>query len=316
MLAMSSLALIAASFQTVDAVPHSELIIEARDISRTIGSSVWPGLSEAPETVLLIAGETEYLICHPNAVGGFEQQSGLDLDGCSVQTRDRVFPTALLASFPAVEGTPTIVVGTPEATGLEPRDWMRTLLHEHFHQWETTPVGAYQRAMDLDLHGGDETGMWMLNYPFPYNDSGHAERAAVMAERAAFALQNRSNVSFSEDVRAYLDARSAFLHALSAADARYYEFQVRKEGVARWSELALLRALDDEIYADAIKAQEIRLVSSLENLDLARQQRVAFYAFGAAEAEMLEHLDPDWKQDYLNGPLELGAHFATAIKPG
>lgn len=315
MLAISSLALIAASFQTVETVPHSDLIIEARDISRAIGNSVWPGLSEAPETVLLIAGETEYLICHPSPVEGFAQQPSLDLDGCSVQTRGRVFPPALLASFPAVDGTPTIVVGTPDATGMTSRDWMRTLLHEHFHQWETAPADAYQRAIDLDLHGGDQTGMWMLNYPFPYTDSGHAERATLMAERAIFALQNRGSVGFSAAVQAYLDARSAFLDALPAEDARYYEFQVRKEGVARWSELGLLRALDDHTYADAIEAQDNRLISSLENLDLTRQQRVAFYAFGAAEAELLEHLAPDWKQAYLDGPLELGVHFTNAINP-
>ena len=48
--------------------------------------------------------------------------------------------------------------------------WVVTMLHEHFHQLQDSQPNVFQDVMALDLAGGDQTGMWMLNYPFPYKD--------------------------------------------------------------------------------------------------------------------------------------------------
>ncbi len=313
MLALSSLALIAASFQTVETVPHSELIIEARDISRAMGSSVWPDLTEAPETVLLIAGETEYLICHHRPVEGFVPRPELQIDGCSVETRERVFAPHFLASFPAVDGTPTIVVGTPEATNRDPDDWMVTLLHEHVHQMQDAMPGAWQNANALGLHGGDTSGMWMLNYPFDYDGAAAAARA--LADQALVTLEARGTATFEMEALEYAAMRTDFLASLTPADARYYDFQVWKEGVARWSELAITRSgRNDARLAPLHARQETRLLDGLRAVDLTRQQRVAFYAMGSAEAEILETLAPEWRQLYQQHMFDMSAIFEATIE--
>lgn len=290
-----------------------ELVRQARELTVQSGDAVWPGFAEAPDRVLLIDGETEFLLCHEGPAAGFSDPVAEPVTCCTLRHRDRQFPPALLASFPPVDGVPTIVVGTPEATGLAPQDWMRTLLHEHFHQWETAPADAYQRAMDLDLHDGDQTGMWMLSYPLPYEEGDHGQRVDQMAALAIQALEYRDTPGFRAAVDAYVVARRDFLVALPAADARYYEFQVRKEGVARWTELAVPRQIGSPDLATMIEDQDTRLFAALRAVGLAEQGRVAFYALGAAEAEMLDQLSPHWRQAYLHGPLELGHHFEVSL---
>ena len=74
-------------------------------------------------------------------------------------------------------------MGTPEATGLKPADWRRTILHEHFHQWQATLPGYHQRIDALALAGDDQNGMWMINYAFPYkrDDVVKAHRQRIAA---------------------------------------------------------------------------------------------------------------------------------------
>ena len=315
------LTLIAALYmaQSADAAPdpaHAALIAEARDLVAGHGEAVWPGFATAPDTLILIDGETEFLLCHEGEGEGFEALGREAVTGCDLRRRDRQFPPTFLASFPAVDMTPSIVVGTPEATGRAPGNWMRTLIHERFHQLQDSRPGAFQRAFDLDLHGGDQSGMWMLNYPFPYQDAAAGEAARAFAEAGLAALDARGTPHFRDRAQAYFEARSAFLAAVSEADARYYEFQAWKEGAARWTELAMMRAAagQDAAYSGQQNAQEERLADSLEAVDLPRQGRVAFYALGAADAEILDQLDASWRERYLDGPLALGPHFEAALK--
>src|SRR5207249_765319 len=62
-----------------------------------------------------------------------------------VLVRDRHFAPNLLATFPAVAGVSTIVVGLPAATNKNSTEWVLTLLHEHFHQLQTSRPGYYAR---------------------------------------------------------------------------------------------------------------------------------------------------------------------------
>ncbi len=38
-----------------------------------------------------------------------------------------------------------------------------------FHQWQYSRPDYYPRVEALGLDGGDSTGRWMLDYPFPYD---------------------------------------------------------------------------------------------------------------------------------------------------
>ncbi len=144
-------------------------IIEARRLVAGLGERLWPGWKRAPFALLLVTESAEYLIDHPRPGSDFVR-AGYDSSlAAHVWQRPRVFAPTLLATFPAVGAIPTIVVGTAEHTGKASTEWVLTLLHEHFHQWQYSIPNYYVRVGDLGLARGDTTGMWMLNYPFPYD---------------------------------------------------------------------------------------------------------------------------------------------------
>ena len=300
------LGLIALLFTPAPPAAPMALYAEARAVVDRQAGALWPGLNAAPFRMLLIDGGQEYLVC-ADPVEGFEA-AGTDTEtGCTVQTRTAQFDPALLATFP-VAGVSTVVIGTPDSTGQSPQAWRQTLLHEHMHQFQDShPASSYAAVLDLDLHGGDQTGMWMLTYPFPYTDPGVAGAGRQLADAALAALE-ASDTAFPSALQTYIAARQAFLDRLSDADARYYEFQAWKEGVARWSELALAR-LDGDAAETA--RQHERLISELQTLSLPDQERVAFYPLGAADAELLERAGPDWRAGYFNHPFRLAPHFTA-----
>lgn len=283
------------------------LYARARATIETHGDTLWPGLADAPFRMLLNDGEREFLVCG-DVPDGFEPAGTDPATGCSLASRDAHFGPNLLATFPLF-GVSTIVIGTPEETGQTPRAWQQIVLHEHMHQFQDThPAASHAAIQALDLHGGDETGMWMLNYPFAYDDPATAEAARTLAD-AALAALDADTEGFDAAFSAYAAARAAFSAGLSGADTRYYEFQVWKEGVARWNELALARLAGD---TDEAARQEARMRRELRDLSLPDWQRIAFYALGSADAELLERRDAAWREAYFDHPFRLDTHFASA----
>jgi len=209
---------------------------------------------------------------------------------------------------------PTIVAGTPERTGLSSTRWVMTLLHEHFHQWQYRQAWYYPGVARLGLSGGDTTGMWMLNYAFPYDSVPvrNAVRLLALTLRAALDFENDSGL---EPV---LQAREALRVQLSSADYRYLEFQLWQEGVARYVELLAgklashekplreFTALPDyQKYSAAAADLRGSLLQELEETNLQRNRRVSFYPIGAAIAVLLDRTRPGWKQTYSRRPFAL-----------
>ena len=119
--------------------------------------------------MLLVTSNEEFLTHHPAPPKDFQAI------GDGFYARPRQFPLNLLATFPAFGPQSVIVIGEPQSTNSKTSTpWLITLMHEHFHQLQNAQPGYFQAVQDLGLRGDDNTGMWMLNYPFPY------ERAEVM----------------------------------------------------------------------------------------------------------------------------------------
>lgn len=295
----------------------ADAIAEARSTGLIAGGEVWPGFEETPFPILLLDGTREVLLCSEQEVAGFETiELHLPFE-CDAASRASVFPAGMLATFPAFNGVSTVVMGTPEVTGLSLERWTVTLLHEHFHQWQNSMPNYYQDVLDLDLHGGDTTGMWMLNYDFPYSDEVVAEAFEDAARAAARALQ-ASDQDLASYVRDYLSRREAFLSLVTDADRRYFEFQLWTEGVARWTELAITREMGetDSDWQRYAHDMELWLIERLVSVDLNSAERVAAYPLGAAEAEMMERLDPAWKESYVSSPFALGPTWAALQAQG
>jgi hypothetical protein len=163
---------------------HNDSLRRYAAIRHFVGAhadELWPGLGAAPFDILLVGTADERLYCRDSKPEGFSAVGPDPITECATASRPRTsLPAGLLAAMP-VFGTPsTIVMGTQHATGRSDADWTRTILHEHFHQWQDALPGYYPRIAALGLSGGDQTGMWMLNFPFPYS-----KRRTVTAFNAA-----------------------------------------------------------------------------------------------------------------------------------
>ena len=294
-------------------------------LGEAIGDQLWSGWSAAPFAVLLITPDREYLVRHPRPSSDFTKVGYDSLLRAEVFSRPRALAPNFLATFPAVGGVPTIVVGQPGATKKSSTAWVLTLLHEHFHQRQMSQPGYYDGVAALGLSRGDQTGMWMLNFPFPYDSGTVAERFRELTRGLDSALAPTS-VPTSADARAarwraVADARARLRATLSADDEKYLAFQIWQEGVARYTELkvarwaaerytpsAAFRALPDfTSFAVAAEAIEANIRAELRASDLAGSRRVAFYPVGAATAMLLDQVSPEWRGRYLGHGYTLDA---------
>jgi len=248
----------------------------------------------------------------------------------------------MISNFTFVNCVPTVVIGQPEQTGKSSTLWVITVLHEHFHQIQQSQPDYYKAVQNLDLSGGDESGMWMLDYPFPYDsveigtlftEYQHALAEALAGTRAAndstadseidaFGAVSNSG-TFSDRVDAFLGVRSRLEAALSPADFRYLSFQIWQEGVSRYTEhriAALAKdvhtpspnfaaAPDFLPYEHAAQLLEMALETALSENELADARRVSFYAIGAAEAHLLDILNPGWRSRYFDEKFDIGGFF-------
>lgn len=288
-------------------------LAEAFHLAADVQDQIWPGWSAVPFAVLLVTPEREFLVRHPRPSPDFTLVAAYDsLLGSPVYARPRQFAPGLLATFPAVGGLSTVVVGTPEATGRPSTEWVVTLMHEHLHQMQAAQPGYYPAVDALGLTGGDTSGMWMLTYPFPYEDPAVTAGFRTYRDALAFALAERLRPDAGTAVDSLGAARARLVAAVSPADARYLAFQQWQEGVARYTEFAVATAaaerhdplpefasLPDAVsYAGVATAQRRALARGLATADLASEGRVAFYLVGAAEALLLDTTRPDWRRRY------------------
>jgi hypothetical protein len=278
-------------------------LAEVVRLAEAVRRTVWPGWEHTAMPVLFVAESTEFLVGHRAPGTGFTPLGHDSLLRGEIWSRPRRFPATLLATFPAVAGRPTIVVGSAERTGKSPREWVLTLLHEHFHQWQSSRPGYYARVAGLGLARGDTTGQWMLDYPFPY-DSAPVQRAvsdlAASLNRALSAPHDAAMDALLESVA----ARDRLRRLLSPPDYRYLEFQLWQEGVSRFVEIAVAEAAGNG-YAALAARMRSDLKRDLREMSLARSRRIAFYSLGAGLALLLERHRRDWKEVYERRPFVL-----------
>jgi hypothetical protein len=290
-------------------------LAETSRVARSLGSRLWPGLEQTPLAILLVTDSAEYLLGHPAPTADFSRVGYDSLLKMEVRRRPRVFAPTLLATFPAIAGLSTIVVGTAPHTGKSSSEWVLTLLHEHFHQWQSSLPDYYDRVAALDLAGGDSTGIWMLDYPFPY-DSAPIQRTTGELAKALSGALDAAPASRQRALSGVVAAGQALARQLAAPDRRYLEFQLWQEGVARFIEYQAARLATDlgppaaaftklpdyEPYDRLASRYRRALQRELERFDLRKNRRVSFYSLGAAYALLLERINPQWKQMYEATP--------------
>ncbi len=293
-------------------------LAEALRVGDAVRGRLWPGWEATPAPILLVADSVEYLLRHPRPTAEFRSLGWDSVVGAELWARRRVFPPGFLATFPAVGGLATVVVGSAARTGKTSSAWVLTLLHEHFHQWQYAEPDYYPGLGALNLARGDTTGMWALQFPFPYDSAPVGAAVRALALSLATAL-DAAGPAEAEARRAVHAARDHLVSLLAPDDRRYLEFQLWQEGVARWVEYAGAAAAlglapppdgfqalpDYASYAETLAQAEAALRRELRGLDLGRDRRVVFYPLGAALALLADRTGEDWKRRYANEKFRL-----------
>jgi hypothetical protein len=274
-------------------------VAQVRSFAATTGDTLWSGYGAAPFGFLLLEKDKEILLCQPGEPEGFTAEGVDSASGCQRFSRPRTqFPGTFLAAMPMLGPPATIVMGTPASTGRTRAAWLRTILHEHFHQWQWSQPNHYARVDALDLKGGDETGMWMLNFPFPYENERVSRAYSDASRSLADALELRGKPGFVAAFGKYMRARGEFARSVSPREWRYLDFQLWQEGTARWSEIQLGKMYPDAGVSDSASALEKSTLAALRKPNLKEQKRELAYAFGGGEAMLMAACGPQWRAAY------------------
>ena len=314
--------------QTVPVLRYADKIRirEAINISARYGDKLFKGYSTVPFAIILVTDSTEFLINHPNPSSDFKLLGQDDVLKTNIYYRKTKFNPHFLATFPAVNGLSCIVVGTPENTNKNTTDWVITLLHEHFHQYQNTYPDYFQSVNNLNLSGGDQTGMWMLNYPFPYDSLPVKNQYELFTKALYKTIKSINSKEYKSNLKQYLKERKKLKDLLPSADYRYYSFQIWQEGLARHTEYDFLEMLTNYVPSkeilslpDFISFTELKSKmydNETENLltnKLNETKRVCFYSVGFAEGIILDKLNKSWRTKYLTDKFYI-EHYSKKYK--
>jgi len=317
-----TVALFAAVCHASPAIPDIDRIriAEAFRVGEKLQDKIWPGWAKAPFAMLFVTDDNEFLIRHPRPNDEFVSIGYDKLLRSEVFVRARKFPKTFLATFPAFDRTPVIVVGKAEnTTDKTSTRWLFVLLHEHFHQLQYSGPTYFDDVAALNLAHGDASGMWQINFPFPYKDVKVAQNFRRLTDLLTSAYgatdTNQSKVAFA----AYLDSRKEFASLLSADDYKYASFQLWQEGIARYTQYKIaelagrklkpsraFRSLKDFTPFDTEARRLFAVINKeMQELDLTTWERVVFYPFGASEGLLLDKVSPNWRKRYFSEKFEL-----------
>jgi hypothetical protein len=282
-----------------------------------IAEQVWPNWANTPAPLLLVTNETEFLTHHPATPSDFKKIAD------DLYARPRQFPTNLLATFPAFGPPSVIVIGEAERTEAKTSTpWLITLMHEHFHQLQDSQPGFFEALKELGLAHGDETGMWMLNFPFPYDKPELVRGFAQLRDLLLAALNETNEKEFRLLAQRYVAERRKFFAQLSVDDGKYLSFQLWREGIARYIQIKSTEAAahyrstpeytalaDYESFESYAKKARSDNLNELKHANLAKEKRLIVYAYGACEGFLLDRFDAKWREGYFRHPFTLDPYF-------
>lgn len=292
-----------------------KLIKESWAIGDALKGDIWPDWQNVGPEILLMENDREFLIGPRPLPSGFELIGPAGREDWTIMSRPAVFNRNMLATFPGFGPPATIIVGTPAATNRTPEAWVITLLHENFHQLQYGQPDYYPGTAALGLAEDENDGMWMLNYPFPYDDDAvnaafESMTASILAALAA------PDHEVMEGACKYYQAKQAMRRTVSEKDFRYFEFQLWQEGMAEYTAYRVAEAAAEQFGAQyAVLARKMHADAEAviaEHGVLKNLQRVAFYPLGHLEGALLDRANPGWQAGYLDEPFQTDSLFPCA----
>jgi hypothetical protein len=288
-------------------------------LASAIQDGLWPDWSKVPAPLLLVTSETEFLTHSP------EPPKEMRKAGEDVYSRKRQFPVSFQATFPAFGPPAVMVVGEPVNTASKTSTpWLFMVMHEHFHQRQWAQPGYLEKVNGLDLSRGDTSGMWMLNFPFPYEKPEVAQTFSQLRDLLLRALNEPESGAFSRLAKEYVEQRKKFFAQLSPDEHKYFSFQLWQEGMARYTEVKAAESAqvaqyrpseefaalpDFESFASYAGKARSNTLNELKQAEIVTWKRTVVYSFGAAEGFLLDRVNPKWKDAYSQRMLSTDSYF-------
>jgi len=325
-------------------LPQSQLVVlrEAFQLVNTVGNELWSGWTRSPMTVVIIEDDYEYLLNAPRnwkESGGFELTEQTFL-GQPIYHRGRTLPQALRAAFP-VAGLPAAVVGAWHPSEESPNEWAVTLAHEWFHVLQMTREEEVKVA-DLGLGQGVYPSL-QLDYPFAYGDRDVGYAIHLLGS-SLYDFWSRSRTLpravqrtfVAETSWAALQNLKTIISLKYGDDAyNYFRYQTWKEGVARYTQVHVsllvadfedngrfyqqpgLAALQGSMSYGRLWEEVTRtnywLIRTASGIDGGNP--ISFYGIGHGLAELLDALNPSWKEKYFDQGVWLDTLIEEVMDP-
>jgi len=301
------------------------LVREALQVVRTVGDGLWPGWSRSSKATLIIDETAEYLMNYPETdpPPGFQLTSRRFM-GRAIYRRPRQLPSTLRTAFP-IAGIPAAVVGSWRTDVESPNEWVVTLVEQWFRVMQLDH--GEQRKVD-GLHLTDhEIPAWQLNMTFPFDDP-EVGNALLLLGQALYdfwatgaRLPREGQRDFSAETAwaALQNLRTVVRLKYGDQAYKYFQLQTWREGVARYSgivaarEVARAEILNDYVEVRGFdKLPEHQSYAQMweENLSSrfwlirtsgqpGERDRTTFPAIGHGIAELLDAINPHWKERYF-----------------
>ncbi len=280
------------------------------------GAEVWPDWIETTP-ILLRHGENDFLIGHNAPPAGFDLIEQTSLDDLTVHRADQHLVPVPAATTWLVAGQWCVAVPTldefqeaidaavgPGVVQLDDTVYVRVVLHEAFHAHQMTLMQGALPDFGAQLEEPEALRQLAQADSLDrlHAAEGQALRAGIEASSAAEARQAAARfLQLREQRRAGQPGISAYEQSLEWA-----------EGLARYADirLMLLAALRDEQPGD-VWAEHLGQLTDPASIATGLRDRYA--AFGAAQAFLLDRLQPDWKSRALPGGTSLEALLREAV---
>lgn len=301
----------------------------AKRIAQTFANDLWSGWQRTEPATLMITPRADYFLCPPFVIDEMIDLGHHRSIGCSVRVRQKSYDPQRIEAFTLAGRVPTVVIGSPFSAEPFPL-WIGIWLHEHFHQYQMGRTGYREAAEALGLaEEGDRNGQWMVTFPFPYEEADVSEAFSEMSDNLLqlLAKMEHGGTPSADGLKAYRRSRQAFADSVGERASLYAQFVAWQEGVALYTEIRLIDAVAENPTAlgelarhvDGIGFERLadrlrrRMKVHLGSAALSQHKRLAFYAWGAAEAFVLDATtDGQWREDYTQS----GFKLASPALPG
>lgn len=290
-------------------------IVEAARVAERHANDVWPGWRMlAP--VLVRDGPYEYLVGHPSPPQPFAPVN--HLDGTVHRIDGHLTPAPVATTWPVGDVWSVAIPAPhelqsivdralgPDVVVIDAPTYVRAILHEGFHAHQLTTLGGVAGIPRFGLDGthATERGAVQTLMSLADLDARHAAQGAALVA----ALDAPTDAQAVHFARQFLNLRDEHRRILPDEVAAFERSLEWIEGTARYADTRLMAVVARDPARCAgiafAPADEIWRTFTEQLLDPAGRRvglRDRYAAIGAAQAMLLDRVNPGWHDRVLRG---------------